>query len=74
MHISDMLAAPHEFRPNRQGTCCPNCQQTAFQDSGRSTRHSDPIEQARAILFLASPASAYITGHHLPVDGGYHVG
>lgn len=36
-------------------------------------RLSDPIEQARAILFLASPAASYITGHHLTVDGGYHV-
>ena len=37
-------------------------------------RWAEPIDQARAILFLASPASALITGHHVPVDGGYHVG
>lgn len=36
-------------------------------------RISDPIEQARAILFLASDAASYITGHHLTVDGGYSV-
>lgn len=36
-------------------------------------RLSDPLEQARAILFLASPAASYITGHHLTVDGGYAV-
>ena len=36
-------------------------------------RISDPIEQARAILFLASDAASYITGHHLTVDGGYQV-
>lgn len=36
-------------------------------------RISEPVEQARAILFLASPAASYITGHSLPVDGGYLV-
>lgn len=36
-------------------------------------RTSDPIEQARGILFLASPAASYITGHHLTIDGGYRV-
>ncbi|WP_084581174.1 SDR family NAD(P)-dependent oxidoreductase [Sphingomonas azotifigens] len=36
-------------------------------------RLSEPVEQARAILFLASPAAAYITGQHLAVDGGYLV-
>lgn len=36
-------------------------------------RMSQPVEQARAILFLASDAAGYITGHHLTVDGGYAV-
>lgn len=33
-------------------------------------RTAYPIEQARAILFLASPASSYITGQMLAVEGG----
>lgn len=36
--------------------------------------YADPIELARAILFLASPAASYITGHVMAVDGGFLVG
>lgn len=36
--------------------------------------YADPIELSRAILFLASPASSYITGHVMAVDGGYLAG
>jgi 2-deoxy-D-gluconate 3-dehydrogenase len=34
-------------------------------------RIAEPEEVAAAILFLASPAAAMITGHSLPVDGGF---
>ena len=34
-------------------------------------RIAEPYEVAAAILFLASPAAAMITGHTLPVDGGF---
>ena len=34
-------------------------------------RLAEPGEVAAAILFLASPAAAMITGHTLPVDGGF---
>lgn len=34
-------------------------------------RLADPAEVAEAIYFLASPASSYITGAVLPIDGGY---
>lgn len=35
---------------------------------------AQPIQLASAILFLASPASSYMTGHIMAVDGGYLVG
>jgi NAD(P)-dependent dehydrogenase (short-subunit alcohol dehydrogenase family) len=55
--------------------------QTEFTPSGPITqpgrialgRSSQPIEQARAILFLASDAASYITGQHLAIDGGFSV-
>ena len=34
-------------------------------------RFAEPEEMAGAILFLASPASAMVTGHTLPIDGGW---
>ena len=34
-------------------------------------RLADPEEVAAAILFLASPGAAMVTGHTLPVDGGF---
>lgn len=35
-------------------------------------RAGEPEEVARSIAFLASDASSFITGAHLPVDGGRH--
>lgn len=34
-------------------------------------RIAEPQEVAAAVLYLASPAAAMVTGHTLPVDGGY---
>jgi hypothetical protein len=37
-------------------------------------RFAEPADLAGAALFLASPASDFITGHTLFVDGGWHAG
>jgi gluconate 5-dehydrogenase len=34
-------------------------------------RWGEPAEIAGAVVFLASPAASYVTGHTLAVDGGY---
>lgn len=34
-------------------------------------RVAEPVEVARVVSFLASPASSYVAGATIPVDGGY---
>jgi NAD(P)-dependent dehydrogenase (short-subunit alcohol dehydrogenase family) len=36
-------------------------------------RHAAPDEVARAVLFLASDDSSFVTGSTIPIDGGMHV-
>jgi len=49
----------------------PEAFEQAFIRHSQVKRLAEPEDIARAVVFLASDASAFITGHTLPVDGGY---
>lgn len=61
----------------RANTVCPGMVDTAMADGHRGNvgnyalnRLADPVEIARAVLFLTSPESSYVTGAALATDGG----
>jgi NAD(P)-dependent dehydrogenase (short-subunit alcohol dehydrogenase family) len=74
--------APHSIRVNavaptyvRTALIAPILEQPELVEKIKAMtplgRLAEPEEVAAAILFLASPAAAMITGHTLPVDGGF---
>ena len=63
-HISTNMTAPME---SIESLVAPILARTPMQRWGTAD------EIAGAVLFLASPAAAFITGQTLPVDGGYSI-
>lgn len=76
VNLSRAMAA--EFAPQIRVNCvCPGMVDTPMADGHRGNvgnyalrRIADPAEIARAILFLLSADSSYVTGATLAVDGG----
>jgi NAD(P)-dependent dehydrogenase (short-subunit alcohol dehydrogenase family) len=61
---------PGVFLTEATANYSPNYQRKIVEARVPAGRLGDPIEIAAAAVFLASDASAYITGVGLPVDGG----
>ena len=53
-------------------TCNPEANKAVI-DRTPMKRWADPSDMAGPVLFLCSPAAAFVTGVILPVDGGYLV-
>ena len=76
VNLTRALAA--EFAPDIRANCvCPGLVNTPMADGVRGNfdnyalrRLAEPIEIARAILFLTSYESSYVTGATLAADGG----
>lgn len=85
VNLTRALAVEHGPHNIRVNAVAPTWVRTGFIDALRSDpeafarierlmplgRIAEPEEVASAILFLVSPMAAMITGHTLPVDGGY---
>jgi NAD(P)-dependent dehydrogenase (short-subunit alcohol dehydrogenase family) len=61
---------PGVFLTEATANYSPNYQQRIIDARVPAGRLGDPIEIAGTCVFLAGPASAYITGAAIPVDGG----
>jgi 3-oxoacyl-[acyl-carrier protein] reductase len=56
------------------GETAPDAWQQRAQAESLVDRWGTPNDVAEAILFLASPAASFISGHVLPVNGGFRYG
>lgn len=87
MHLTRSLAGEWAARGVRVNAIAPGYTATPLTKRGLETpgwrdtwlsttpmgRLAEPAELAPAVLYLASDASSFVTGHTLVVDGGYTV-
>jgi NAD(P)-dependent dehydrogenase (short-subunit alcohol dehydrogenase family) len=66
--------APGPFITNIAGGRLRNAEdRKAFENGSVLHRIADPSEIKGLALFLASPASSYVTGSQMIIDGGFHL-
>jgi Tropinone reductase 1 len=76
-----MLLRAHPLAPWSRYTATPLAQQVLQNkeyeeqvlDRTPMGRVAQPVEMARVVAFLCSPAASYIAGTTIAVDGGYSV-
>jgi NAD(P)-dependent dehydrogenase (short-subunit alcohol dehydrogenase family) len=61
---------PGVFLTEATANYSPNYQAKIIRARIPAGRLGDPVEIASTAVFLASDASAYVTGAAIPVDGG----
>lgn len=71
-HVTVNAIAPGPFE-SRMMAATLTAEQTTFERVAPLGRIGRPDDIAGAVVFLASPASSYVTGVVLPVDGGISI-
>lgn len=70
---ANAIAPGFVVTPMTEGTVAEPGREQALASRHMVGRNGVPADFASAVVFLASPASGFVTGHLLAVDGGFSV-